>query len=145
MTPNPKQVDLSSDVSFDSDLDDEIENLLVLVPQGQQSTDEGGNEDLDDTTESNSSSIIQPDSEHVSALSPLHVQSLLLQVPTGLRDCRVEQITVHKGGTTLCLLLSWKRDDEKRVTIFVCYPWFHFIRRLYLGYWRCIILSTLLF
>ena len=100
MTPNPKQVDLSSDVSFDSDLDDEIENLLVLVPQGQQSTDEGGNEDLDDTTESNSSSIIQPDSEHVSALSPLHVQSLLLQVPTGLRDCRVEQITVHKGGTT---------------------------------------------
>ena len=49
----------------DSDLDDEIENLLVLeVPQGQQSTDEGGNEDLDDTTESNSSSIIQPDSEH---------------------------------------------------------------------------------
>ena len=117
MSANPSQMNLTTEVSFDSDLDEEINDLLMLVPQGQQSTDDGGNEDLEDTTESSSSSIVQCDSEPTSALSPLHTQSLLLQVPAGFKQCRVEQIIVQNGGSSLCLLLQWKRDDQKRVSL----------------------------
>ena len=113
MSANPNQMNLTTDVSFDSDLDEEINDLLMLVPQ---STDDGGNDDLEDTAESSSSSIVQCDSEPMSALTPLHAQSLLLQVPAGLRQCRVEQIILQKGGTSLCLLLQWKRDDPKKVS-----------------------------
>ena len=121
MSANPNHMNLASDVSFDSDLDEEINDLLMLVPQSQQSTDEGGNEDLEDTTESSTSSLMQCDSEQVSALNPLHTQSLLLQVPAGLKQCRVEQIIVQRGGTSVCLLLQWKRDDMKRVSLFIRY------------------------
>ena len=104
-----------SNLSFDSE-EDEINDLLMLVPQNAESADESGTIDIEDTTESSTSSILQnEDTDTGPALNPLHTQSILLQVPAALHGCSVEQILVEKAGTILCLVLKWKQDGDDKV------------------------------